>query len=336
MSSLIRIWRGPLIMAALVVLPGGLAEAQGLEVRGELSIGTPAPAAPAAPASLDTQLQNLTSTDPAVRLEAARALGELGDPAAVGPLSQTARSDPRPEVRGWALRALHQIGTPEAIAAIRAQATADTDERVRTLATQLVASVEPAAAPAEQPGPAPAAPPAAPAPQVQPGAGVVVQPQGPQPVVYPQEVGVGQVDYLTYRMQQRAGRGLRIAGWISFGVLYGASFIAAISISAYDGADEGWPLFLPVVGPYIMGGRLIADAEYCDSWGCYDDEEQRGAGVAAIMVGLLETAGFAMLVAGYVRRARARRQGAAAQRTLAIVPGGPAADGPGLSLAGTF
>jgi hypothetical protein len=47
-----------------------------------------------------------------------------------------------------------------------------------------------------------------------------------------------------------------------------------------------------------------------------------------------------MMVAGYVRRARARRQGYAAtqprpERTFAVVPGGPA-DGPGLSLAATF
>lgn len=346
-STLVRVTLVSLA-ASVAWLTSGVAAAQAggasisVEVRGEIGLGLPeAGSTPALASALDQHLVRLRSSDPAVRLDATRALGELGDPAAIEPLTNTARTDPRPEIRGWALRSLGRIGTPEAIAVVRVVGQRDTDERVRSLAARILASAPAAstAPTAEAPPPAPVsiveAQPAAPAPPPDPGwnqpaaappqAQVVPQPSpgdvGGEPVVVlmPQEVTDGRAHQLELRRQRRAGLGLRISGWITFGVTYFTSFMAGVGITMED-EDDGWPLMLPLVGPAVMGFRLM-------------DEGENGVAALAIIWSVAEIAGFSMAIAGHVRRARARRSAPA--RQIAIVPAGPG-DGPGLGLAATF
>ncbi len=339
MPRSVPVWLAHLSVMTFIALFASSAAAQVEgEVSVEVSIGAAAPASQAA--GLEVHVQNLSSIDAAARLEAARSLGELGDPQAIPALTRTAQSDPRPEVRGWALRSLYQIGTPEAVALVRAVGQTDADERVRALVAQLIATVEVAQEPeAAVPSPAPtveAAPAQQPVAAAQPApanTSVVVnstQAQEGQVVIVPQQAGygTGQADYLTLRRQRRAGRGLRIAGWITFGTMYFASFMAGIALS--DNEDNSYPLFIPLVGPAIVGTRLIREAN--------DDfysEGQKGAGVAAWLGSLVQIAGFSMLVAGYVRRARARRNGYAdtqpRPRSVALIP-----TGNGLSLSGLF
>lgn len=71
------------------------------------------------PFTLERLLQELQAPTPNERIRAIQELGELGDPAAVDPLAEVARTDPSPEARSLALRAIHQIGTPEALSVAR-------------------------------------------------------------------------------------------------------------------------------------------------------------------------------------------------------------------------
>jgi hypothetical protein len=322
-----------------------------IELGGQLALGAPEDSAATSP--LAGHIQRLRSEDPVQRLEAVRALGALADPAAVDPLISAAESDPRPEIRGWAVRALHRIGTPEALVAVRRIAENDSDERVRALAGGLIAQLEPPV-PAPEPEPAVessleiAAPEAAvveaepvigepfglaseAAPEAAPEAVIAADPgvdPSAQVVLYPQEMTSDYAQRLELRRVRRAGLGLRISGWILFGITYGTAFMAGASITA-DDADDGWPLMLPLIGPAITGFRIMGD-----------DDHTLPLGVLAIAWSLLEIAGFSMAVAGHVRRSRARRQYYAAeeqraQRQVALLPSGPG-DGPGLSLAATF
>jgi hypothetical protein len=110
-----------------------------------------------------------------------------------------------------------------------------------------------------------------------------------------------------------------------------------------ESGEDGWPLFIPAIGPFIMAARLLGEDNDCDPMyegDCDDVDDEAGVGGAfSILAGLMQVAGIAMLTAGYVRRSRARRLGVATDsphsRQVALLPGGPG-DGPGLSLAGTF
>lgn len=328
-----------LFVASVIMIVASSAVAQGGGVSVEVNVGSTSP--------LDQQLRALADPNPATRLDAARALGELGDTAAVGPLVRVARGDPRPEVRGWALRSLQQLGTPEALSTIREVAQSDTDERVRALGGQLAAAATaaPVPAPAVAPAPAPAQPPGTTQAPPAASATVVVQqqpaaaPQGQAGgVVVPQEVG-GQTDMYQLQLQRRAGRGLRVGGWITFGSSYFVCLMAAIGMTAAGDSNEGWGLFVPAIGPFISGARLLSE-DNCDPYDdyCYDDGNVGGA--FSIFAGILQLGGIALLAGGYARRARVmRRQGAASERrrgrNIALLPAGPG-DGPGVSLAAVF
>lgn len=347
--------RASLFVALVIITMAGSASAQdsgfSLRLSGEVSLGAPESAPPPAaeaPSELEVQLQRLQSEDPETRLDAVRALGGLGDPAAVEPLIAVAESDPRPELRGWALRALHHIGTPEALAALQRSAENDADERVRGLAAGLVGpqeteAVEPEPAPVELPEPVEpsqtAEPPVfTPPPAVEQPFAVeqdvditinttpVDAPE--QYVLIPQETTPNRAELIELRRVRRAGLGLRISGWILFGITYGTAFMAGTAIVQED-ADDGWPLMVPLIGPAITGFRILGE-----------DSGATPAGILSLLWSVAEIAGFSMAISGHVRRNRARRvyraqQQQRAQRQVAILPSGPG-DGPGVSLAATF
>jgi hypothetical protein len=137
---------------------------------------------------------------------------------------------------------------------------------------------------------------------------VTVQPPPTVGLVQPRSV-----PDLTARRIRRTGAGLRIAGWSMFATWYGASFIAAATLVGED-EETGW-LFFPVLGPVILGTTVDA-----------------GVAVLSWFATLSQAAGLAMLIAGYVRRARVRRNMRASLAVLPAGPGGPM----GLTVAGAF
>ena len=81
--------------------PGGL----------HLRIGEPGSGAPACDRSTRRLIARLSSRDPDTRYRAAGCLGDIGDPAAVGPLAALL-SDPESGVRWKAVEALGKLGSP--------------------------------------------------------------------------------------------------------------------------------------------------------------------------------------------------------------------------------
>jgi hypothetical protein len=219
------------VIAGAVVLVAG-------EALAEVEFGAPPPppepaAQPAEPAqaapeggSIQVHVDALGAVDVQARVAAARALGDLRDPAAVAPLAQALRSDPSPDVRGWILRALGQINTPEARAAIIGAAANDADPRVRALAAQIV----PTAA-------TPAQPPLSTGYQAP-----LYEPMPQQPVRPPRD----------------RNRTFRIAGWTVFGGSYGTAFLLGAVFMMVE-EDVAWALMLPLVGPIVEAGFVFAE-----------------------------------------------------------------------------
>jgi hypothetical protein len=308
-----------LVMAAAVLgpSPAGAEEA-------------PAAAAPEqAPPSLDRLVRELVDTDPAVRLTAARALGELRNPAAVGPLIDTARSDPQPEVRGWALRALLDIGTPEAIETIRASATNDPDARVREIAVQYLP-------PGVTPGPVTAAPPQpAPPPPVVPAsappASPAAQPAAPQPAAAPAATApIAPPEEEPPFLQRVPSRRVRTFGWTTFAVSYGLFLTLGLAMGSEW--TYGWVMAVPFVGPGVALTWWGAD----EAAARYSDNETSSLVVGMIFGWLasgLQIVGFSTGLLGTLRARRANERGepVGAVPRIAVVPSGN-----GLALFGAF
>lgn len=154
---------------------------------------------------------------------------------------------------------------------------------------QPVAPPAPVYQPAPTYQPAPAYPPPAPVYQPQP-----VYPAYPQPVV----VVPGRQRSLV-RYDTRPRTGLIIGGSVLLGVTWLSSVLAAGIVGAINDActiDNGsscltsaWPLYLPVVGPFIQLGYV------------------QGQGLATartflVIDGLLQAGGLAMILAGALTR----------------------------------
>jgi hypothetical protein len=315
-------------------LGGGLVEVQ-------ITRGAPGGSSPA----VAEQIARLLDQDPTARLEAARALGELGDPVAVAPLARTARADPHPEIRGWALRALHQIGTPEAVDVIRDVGSRDADQRVQGLAERLLADVDGAPAPASAVGATnlPAAPVEADEPGVaadagepaaEPGEGdAALEPadDGAAPagaaspfglqasvVLGGPELGVGQEPQVVLMPEQIGGPGFAGAAVDHYQI----SEARRQRRAGLGLRIAGWTMFGLTYFSSFMAGVAISQEDSDDGWPLmiplvgpaivgfrlFDEEEATGLGVLAIVWSILEVAGLTMAVAGHVRRARARRQ----------------------------
>ncbi|MBM4360824.1 MAG: hypothetical protein FJ096_22200 [Deltaproteobacteria bacterium] len=100
----------------------------------------------------------------------------------------------------------------------------------------------------------------------------------------------GQIVPPGYRVEQRARRGLVIAGSVTAGVPFVVSFLTGLSIGLSGSRREGeafWPLMLPVVGPFVTMGTSGSE----------------GAGTLWLALdGLAQVGGVAMLVGGLVAK----------------------------------
>jgi hypothetical protein len=90
-----------------------------------------------------------------------------------------------------------------------------------------------------------------------------------------------------YRVEERARKGLVIAGTVTFGSAYLLSILGAAT-AASDGGNEGEgfiPLFIPVAGPFITLGTMDDDASAATPLFILDGIAQVG-GVALLIGGL--------------------------------------------------
>jgi len=285
-------------------------------------------------ADLSTHTRGLSDRDPLIRIQAARALGTLGDPAAEPALTQTLRLDPAPEVRGWAARALRQLDSASARAALAEAAQSDADERVRTLCTQLIGSAAPASAQAPaaeattvearvvvtvNPGAGEQAARAA-TPQVAQPAPVVAAAPAPQPqvaraapvVVAAPTVQSTQAAMYAMRLELRQQRRLRargvgfvITGWTMFGISYLGSLVST--------GEAGGVAAVPLIGGFIAGAQL--QDTYSSTDDIYDTSDDMAAGL--IVSSVFQLTGMALAIVGHVRRRQGRRM--LAQR-VAVFP----------------
>ena len=246
--------------------------------------------------SLATNLGNLESLDAATRLAAARALGELRDPAAVSALSRTLRSDPVPEVRAWCVQALNAIGTPDARSAITNAAQSDMSDRVRQLAlsycpecaASLSATPE-AASPFDQSADASTAGQPAPADQQQPAA-------APAEQSTPVPTAANSAPPPDPRRRARAIRNL-------------ATGVVLLVLSSV---------------PWAVGGVLSANWLDCEWEGqtraCYHRSAYAGSMVLFSLAGAITLAGLVLTPIGAVRLAQMRETSQRSRWIGALTP----------------
>jgi hypothetical protein len=88
-----------------------------------------------------------------------------------------------------------------------------------------------------------------------------------------------------YHVEERARRGLVIAGTVTFGSAYLISILGASSAVASDdnSSDDFAPLFIPVAGPFITLGTA---------------EDADGVAPIFILDGIAQVGGLALLIAG--------------------------------------
>lgn len=104
------------------------------------------------------------------------------------------------------------------------------------------------------------------------------------------------------------------------------TYIPMALIAANEG-NEYWPLAVPVVGPFIVGGRILVEAgrSTCVS-GCVFDGLARSilgfAGILVLADGIAQAGGIAMTVIGFVKPRRVLRyEPAQAGVRWAMTPG---------------
>jgi hypothetical protein len=93
-----------------------------------------------------------------------------------------------------------------------------------------------------------------------------------------------------YEPVTKMRKGLVIAGSVVFGSTYLISIITAAQVADVAGTTEDvWPLFVPVVGPFIAMGTTHA-------WS--DGEGSNGLGAILLLDGIAQVGGAAMFIGG--------------------------------------
>ncbi|MCP4604170.1 MAG: hypothetical protein GY847_27225 [Proteobacteria bacterium] len=143
-------------------------------------------------------------------------------------------------------------------------------------------------------------------------------------------------------MSRNPGRGLRIAGFSTLGGGYGSSLIMAMIAS---GSDEGNFFYIPVVGSFIAGAKVVDDIV-----GFADSGPALGLFILIGLPSITQLTGIALLTAGIVKNKKWKRRSRAfsyrvvsadtdnkakKDMTVSMVPVGPGGS-PGLSLSGRF
>jgi hypothetical protein len=95
-----------------------------------------------------------------------------------------------------------------------------------------------------------------------------------------------------YRLEERKGRGLIIAGSVLFGSAWVISALGAGTAVADGGSHSGGeaPLFVPVIGPFITLGTSHNAR--------FDRDDERPVAILYIFDGIAQTVGLAMLIGG--------------------------------------
>jgi hypothetical protein len=87
-----------------------------------------------------------------------------------------------------------------------------------------------------------------------------------------------------YEISSRPRRGLIIGGAVTLGTTWLLSVLTASFVDSFGRTNPLWPLYIPVVGPFIAIGTA----------------ESEGAGTAYLVIdGIAQAGGLAMIIAGF-------------------------------------
>ncbi len=236
----------------------------------------PAPTAAPAPVSTADLVRQLRALDVAARIRAVAALGERGGQEVTTALIAALRSEPSPDVRRRIIRFLAEDDGERARAAICQSSHSDMSDEVRSLGQRFC--------------PEEFASNAAPSPMVLDINGLS---------------GL-QLRLLAHRLQPYFDEAEAVtpnrrrirAGWVLFAVGAVSSVVFSIinTIFVTEAAAVG---LVPVIGPFIAGPLIMTSG----GWG-----EERVIGVITMLVGAIQTAGFALAISGHVRQRREQRE----------------------------
>lgn len=151
-------------------------------------------------------------------------------------------------------------------------------------------------------------------------------PDKPPPKVLPYEEG--QPVPPGYRLEERAHRGLVIAGAATLGGLWLLSVLVASAVDSLnrgytgDSTSVAWPLYIPVFGPFI-------------GLGVFDGRSNSGT-LILVIDGLGQAGGAAMLIGGALTKQKRLVRTAEDKPTFTVLPTRMGTHGMGLSLVGAM
>ncbi len=188
--------------------------------------------------------------------------------------------------------------------------------------------------------PAPVAEPTPPPPPAEP----TVEPAGP-PTPAPQAQGwswratppPAPVEYVPPVPRVDDGKGLRVAGWILFGVSYLATaYIGAMILATRDDSDstsqekaKAWYMFIPFGGSVAYGVARGQEIDSNNDFG--SDEASRVVGFVLTIPAIVQTAGMILASVGHSKKKKASKKSGG----FSLAPVGPAGSA-GISIGGYF
>jgi hypothetical protein len=122
-----------------------------------------------------------------------------------------------------------------------------------------------------------------------------------------------------YEVSSRPRRGLIIGGAVTLGTTWLLSVLTASIVESIGRENPLWPLYLPVVGPFIAIGTA----------------ESEGVGTLYLVIdGVAQAGGLAMIIAGFAApETRLERKG---DFSINVTPMPMGMQGGGLGLVGTW
>jgi hypothetical protein len=124
-----------------------------------------------------------------------------------------------------------------------------------------------------------------------------------------------------YEITTRPRRGLIIGGAVTLGTTWLLSATTASFLESYGGTNPLWPLYIPVVGPFITLGTA----------------ESEGAGTFILIIdGVAQAGGLAMLIAGFTAAETRLERKKNESFSINVTPMPVGMQGTGLGVVGTW
>ena len=132
-----------------------------------------------------------------------------------------------------------------------------------------------------------------------------------------------------YHVGTRMNKGLVIGGAVTFGSMYLVSAVGAAAL----GGSEGRVMYIPIVGPFILAGRIDFGHSGILS-GVADFVSGLGV-IGLIADGMAQAGGAAMLAVGLAREKKVLLRDSVAGTKVRVVPM-PISGGGGIGIVGTM